>query len=537
MSTGDIFYNRQKSIPANLGTGTATSSNYLRGDMTWQTVAGTADISYFENLLIIENWNLTSYYKVFNDIMFNTFNDQTYIDNVNSTKNYDSVNTCYLTTLSTGGTTDIVSTQVDCSSWTNFNSVAVTQTTPGDVTASVIYHVISFDNKVTWKVFKSSAWTSVVRNNSGTWQYSNAGSWTNASSNTQVQALIQATDQTAYQWTKTNIEAMVSGDWMATDGWSTDVTTLDWTTRLINGTSVQPNGSQNAGTGYATITSTSGTTGSQVVTADETQYSIYYAWLAFDQSLASNSHWLSLDGPTTQAPNTLMVDLGSGNGKIINKYRMALADRGGESPVDWILQGTNNTNAAAGDSQNANGWTDLDTRSGRDGLATNTWSPYYTFTNSTAYRYWRIRVTKAANANYTDIGELHLVAASTQSVSPTFTKSIINRDIPIINTILISESWEASVNDPTSAYCLLDIEPTDSITLDTDLKAWVSINDGTNYEQITGLSIVGTNGTHNYVRGDISNITARTDKTIRLKVTSHNSKQLKLHSWSIGVKY
>ena len=534
MSTGDIFYNRQKSIPANLGTGTATSSNYLRGDMTWQTVAGTADISYFENLLIIENWNLTSYYKVFNDIMFNTFNDQTYIDNVNSTKNYDSVNTCYLTTLSTGGTTDIVSTQVDCSSWTNFNSVAVTQTTPGDVTASVIYHVISFDNKVTWKVFKSSAWTSVVRNNSGTWQYSNAGSWTNASSNTQVQALIQATDQTAYQWTKTNIEAMVSGDWMAANGWSTDVNTLDWTTRLIDGTSAS---SPNNSTTYVTSAATSNITPAPLRLSAFGEYSYaYQAYKAFNQTATADMDaWRSVSTPSYAYPQSLQVDLGTA--KIINKYAYQARVSYDNSPTEWKLQGSNVITALPSDIIDYN-WTTLDTRTGITAPGHTQWSSYYTFTNTTPYRYYRMRITYANGNTLTTLANLKLVEATTGSASPTFTQTTFTRNsITNGNLDIRSLGWEASVNDPTSAYCLLDIEPTDSITLDTDLKAWVSINDGTNYEQITGLSIVGTNGTHNYVRGDISSITARTDKTIRLKVTSHNSKQLKLHNWSIGVKY
>ena len=101
--------------------------------------------------------------------------------------------------------------------------------------------------------------------------------------------------------------------------------------------------------------------------------------------------------------------------------------------------------------------------------------------------------------------------------------------------VLISNSWEASVNNPTSAYCVIDLEPVDAVTLNTDVNAWISIDDGSNYEQINLDAAFRVSGSHNYIRGDLSGITAQTDKTIRLKVTGHNDKSIKLHAWSIGV--
>ena len=109
------------------------------------------------------------------------------------------------------------------------------------------------------------------------------------------------------------------------------------------------------------------------------------------------------------------------------------------------------------------------------------------------------------------------------------------------NMVLVSQEWEASANNPTSAYCVLAVEPIDAIILDTDLKAWVSINDGANYEQITGLTIFREIGNYDFIRGDITGITARTDKTMRLKIeglnNASNTKQFKLHAWALGVKY
>ena len=522
--------NRLKVPIQNIGTGTYNSSNYLRGDLLFTSVTGgNVNLSQLENYFILSNFEQLLP-VIINNIYIDSFVSTINIDVANSTGIYT---TSYYST--SVDNVDISTSQVDCSGWYDISSATVTQTTPGDVTASIIYHVISFDNKVTWKVFKSSAWTSVVRNNSGTWQYSNAGSWTNASSNTQVQALIQATDQTAYQWTKTNIEAMVSGDWMAANGWSTDVNTLDWTTRLIDGTSVQPDGSQNAGTAYATSASSDYTTGSQIVTCSLV-YTTYYGWKAFNQTISTTDYWRCLT-INNIFPQAIMIDLGSGNEKVINKYAFYISNRA-YNPGEWKLQGTNNTNATYSDLVDINNWITLHSVSSIACGTINTWMSYNTFSNSVAYRYYRVLLYSCCTltAEIT-LGEIKLVAASTTTATPTFTKVTFTCKSFVNNLDVRSLGWEASVNDPTSAYCLLDIEPVDSITLDTDLKAWISINDGTNYEQITGLSIVGTNGTHNYVRGDISNITARTDKTIRLKVTSHNSKQLKLHNWSIGVKY
>ena len=534
MSIGDIYRRRLKYIPSNLGTGTANSSTYFRGDKTFNTVSTSVNTSQLENLSILNSWTIFPTYYSYKNLLLDNFNNQSMIDTVNSTCTYLSNEKCYVPFSLSSSTTNISTSQVDCSGWYDISSATVTQTTPGDVTASIIYHVISFDNKVTWKVFKSSAWTSVVRNNSGTWQYSNAGSWTNASSNTQVQALIQATDQTAYQWTKTNIEAMVSGDWMAANGWSTDVNTLDWTTRLIDGTSAS---SPNNSTTYVTSAATSNITPAPLRLSAFGEYSYaYQAYKAFNQTATADMDaWRSVSTPSYAYPQSLQVDLGTA--KIINKYAYQARVSYDNSPTEWKLQGSNVITALPSDIIDYN-WTTLDTRTGITAPGHTQWSSYYTFTNTTPYRYYRMRITYANGNTLTTLANLKLVEATTGSASPTFTQTTFTRNsITNGNLDIRSLGWEASVNDPTSAYCLLDIEPTDSITLDTDLKAWVSINDGTNYEQITGLSIVGTNGTHNYVRGDISSITARTDKTIRLKVTSHNSKQLKLHNWSIGVKY
>jgi hypothetical protein len=59
-----------------------------------------------------------------------------------------------------------------------------------------IYHGLTFDGGVNYKIFKNEQWTSVIRNNSGQWQYYE-DSWTNAPTNTPYsafKALLASTD-------------------------------------------------------------------------------------------------------------------------------------------------------------------------------------------------------------------------------------------------------------------------------------------------------------------------------------------------------
>ena len=119
---------------------------------------------------------------------------------------------------------------------------------------------------------------------------------------------------------------------------------------------------------------------------------------------------------------------------------------------------------------------------------------------------------------------------------PTVDKFTWNFDQSGQDMVLVMDSWEASANDPTDAYTVLQLEPQEAYTLNTDLKAYVSMDDGSNYEQFT-LNPFREVGTSDFVRGDISGLTARTDKTMRLKVTTHNTKNVKVSALSLGVKY
>lgn len=532
---GDIYKKRLKATAASLGTGTADETTYLRGDGTWQTPAAVSDISNLENTLVMMAWDVYSEDRAFDDIYADDLTDQTGIDTVNSTGTYNSGSSYYQPTVATtGSTTDYTSSQLDTTHWTDINSVAVTQSTPGDVTASAIYHAVSFDGGTNYKVYKSSAWTIVAKNNSGTWQYNNAGTLTNASTNSLAGAMAQSTAQSAYQWTKTDIEAMSDANWEASGGWLTSVNTIDWTYRLVTGTSYIGDGSQNTSESYATSGASSSNSSPYTLTRTSPYSSTYEAWKAFNRTLSGETDaWVVGGDPSTASPQCIMIDFGSGT--VINKYAWAARpDVSQGFPTDWKLQGTTNTSAAVNDAETANGWTTLDTRASVSIPSPGQWSSFFTFTNTTAYRYYRIRIT----AGRVNVGEIKFVAATTTPATPTYTKTTFNHDTEHVALDLRTNGWEASANDPTDGYVVLDVEPVDAITNNTDIKAYMSIDNGSNYEQVTlEATPFREIGAHDYIRGDISGITSRTDKTIRFKVTSHNSKNFKLHGLGGGVKY
>ena len=135
-------------------------------------------------------------------------------------------------------------------------------------------------------------------------------------------------------------------------------------------------------------TMTSATAPSGVASADSDSGS-YYAWQAFDAD--TGTIWEVPSNP----PHWLKYDFGSGNAKVIQKYRMYVP-----IPVygskTWQFQGSNN------DSD----WDTLDTQTDIN-WASGEWKDF-TFSNSTAYRYYRLYIT-ASNGAYLQVFELEMM--------------------------------------------------------------------------------------------------------------------------------
>ncbi len=488
-----------------------------------------SDTETIQNTLVMMAWDLYSGDREFDDVYVDDFTDVSGIDGVvsgdllsgNSSGHYDSVNS-HVRSLATQAnvTADMNNSQLDCSTWSALNSVSVVESTPGNAPGSAIYHAVSFDNSVTWKVFRDSAWISIMRRNGEVWQYMNAGSWVDASSNSRDQALIDATEQTGHQWTKAHIEVMTGADWQSSGGWSTDVNTIDWASRLKDGWSVIADGAYNpseidcvqAQSDGANVTESSFTAS-------------YEGWKCFNDLYGPQKRWLTSINHTT---GWVTYDFGSDNRQVINKYRwLTMETDSSASPGAWQFQGSNDGSS----------WDTL--HEGTNTVQTaSTWIGWFTFNNSSFYRYYRMNVTaNCGHEQYLVMDELEMVAA--QSVAaPTFTKVTLNYDVQGVALSLVTKAWEASADDPVDAYCVIDMEPTGEIIMNTDLKAYVSTNDGLNWEQIAlESSPLRQIGTHHYVRGDLYGLPERSDRRIRLRFTTHNDRELKLHSIAGGVRY
>ena len=525
----DIDWNPENYVPEIVSETTTDYhlSSHLKGiDRGFANLG--SDATALENTLVMMAWDLYSEDRAFDDIYVDDFTDTSGIDATldqdrlrgESSGIYDFAGAFLKSAGSrTGVSTDVITSQTDCSEWSSINSVSVTQSTPGNV-ASQIYHAVSFDGKITWKVFKTGSWMSIARNNGGTWQYYNEGAWANSSENTQSVALIQATSQTGHQWTKTDIEAMSGADWEAYNGWSEEVLTIDWASRGVSGWTIISSGNDNPD---ETNVVTAQTDGANALASSETAG--YEGWKLFDHAHGPGHRWLSAINNTT---GWVRFDFGSDNRQVINKYRWRTFENNSNAVAGaWQFQGSNDGSS----------WTTLHEGSNTVQTA-DTWIGWFTFANSDFYRYYRINVTaNLGHAQYLCMDELQMVKA--QSVDePVFEKVTFNHDTDAIALDVVTKSWEASADDPTDAYCVIDMEPDDTLSLNSDIKAFVSINDGVDWQQIMlEEAPFRTIGVHHYVRGDCYGITGRSDRTIRFRFTTCNDKGLKVRAIAGGVRY
>lgn len=99
---------------------------------------------------------------------------------------------------------------------------------------------------------------------------------------------------------------------------------------------------------------------------------------------------------------------------------------------------------------------------------------------------------------------------------------------PPANMTLISEPSEAEA-EPTNARLIILAEPVDSITINTDLKGYVSLDDGSNFEQVT-LVDQGNFDTAKHIYAGSEDLTDRDDKTMVWKIETANNKSVKIHA-------
>lgn len=104
-------------------------------------------------------------------------------------------------------------------------------------------------------------------------------------------------------------------------------------------------------------------------------------------------------------------------------------------------------------------------------------------------------------------------------------------------SVLVTCSWEASVVNPSACYTVVRVEAQESYTAGTDFKAYVSTTDGTFWEEFEDLDVYREWGSNtDFLRGDISVLSAMGDQTMRLKLTNAG-KDIPIAAVSLGVKY
>jgi hypothetical protein len=199
------------------------------------------------------------------------------------------------------------------------------------------------------------------------------------------------------------------GTWTA----GTSYAVGDWVRPATGG----GDGANNVFTNYATPPAMGLTSNLDglIITSSSPSSGTSYAWKAFDQFYAVSTYgWLFGPSPGWTVA-TLMAELGSA--KIINKYRIRSAGGSPAHQKTWTFEGTNTVGAVysnpigTSDGSGTGNWKILDTQTNSANVAEGNWTSYFTFVNSTPYKYYRIRVTVGNDPNYLGIGELHLVAA------------------------------------------------------------------------------------------------------------------------------
>ncbi len=129
------------------------------------------------------------------------------------------------------------------------------------------------------------------------------------------------------------------------------------------------------------------------------------ATAAFDQ-LTTGSRWCVTGTPTATTPRSLMYMWGAS--VAIGSYRLTSTDDQSRDPMNWTFQGCKGTCTVGSDT----GWVTLDTRTSQT-FDTRWLTRTFTFTNTTAYQQYRLRITaNRGNVGYVQLSEVDLLGSA-----------------------------------------------------------------------------------------------------------------------------
>jgi hypothetical protein len=153
-------------------------------------------------------------------------------------------------------------------------------------------------------------------------------------------------------------------------------------------------------------------------------------------------------------------------------------------------------------------------------------TPNITSANTYQTVNWDISGVSDANKNVIDRIIVTIVNAGAEN-----TFYVDNFVSSFSNMTLISNSKEAEVK-PTNGRFLALVEPVDAITINTDVKGYISTDNGATYDEVTLTDEGYFDATKKIYTGNKA-LTDRSDKTMRQKLTTLNSKDLKVHAWGM----
>jgi hypothetical protein len=169
---------------------------------------------------------------------------------------------------------------------------------------------------------------------------------------------------------------------------------------------------------------------------------------------------------------------------------------------DYTLQGWNGS-----------AWVDLD--GGTISSPTRTsGSRTMTYTGEVSYTKHRVLIDNLGGTNQITFGEIEFYTI----VDPA-------------DMTLISDPYTAEA-EPDEAFIVIWEEDVDTLTLNTDLKAWASCV-GSTFAQAT-LTEVATIGSGRILTGT-ADVSGQTGTTMHWKITTHNNKELKVHA--VGLEW
>jgi hypothetical protein len=243
------------------------------------------------------------------------------------------------------------------------------------------------------------------------------------------------------------------------------------------------------------------TSGAQTISTSHDQ-APEWAWEVVSND-GTAMHWQG----ASSLPGWVVMGFGSGNAVEAMQYTMqARTSDIGRSPGTWTFSWSDNNSD----------WTTVHTLSGI------TWSAgqkrtYNGWSAPGAHRYWRIHITANPNSSYPSFAEWEIMELMTTA-----------------NMVIVSEIAVAEAA-PDEAFIVVWQEDVDAVTINTDLIAAVSRDDGTTWTNVTLVEEV-TLSTGRILAGSVDISAQPSDTDMLWRLTVANNKEQKIHgvglSWS-----